>query len=130
MPLASSILGWQHVRKMSASEIPFQPRHHHHHHRHKKFHVRPEARGLGYWRFLSLPSAPKQATAAKKEETKQVVAEVEPEEVARRRLARSGLWICAGLLLCVLIAATIDYSRAFAYIVWRLKGILPPMMNF
>jgi hypothetical protein len=130
MPLAKFVLGWQHVRKMSASEIPYQPRHHHHHHRHKKFRVRPEAKGLGYWRFLGLPSAPQLTTSVKKEQREQVVAEVEPEDEARRRLACRGLWICAGLLLCVLIAATTDYYSRLEYIFWRLKGVLPPMMNF
>jgi len=30
--------------------------HHRHQHRHRKFHVRPEAKGIGYRRFLGVPS--------------------------------------------------------------------------
>lgn len=67
---------------------------------------------------------------AKTGQDKLVVGEVEPEEVRQRRLARRGLWICAGLLLCVLIAATADYEHGLAYIVWRLEGLLPPMIKF
>ena len=123
------MLGCQGIHKMSASEN-FSQRSQHHHHRHKKFRVRPEARGLGYQRFLGVPSAPQWTAPANLKEEQLLAAEVEPEEVAQRRIARRGLWICAGLLLCVLIAATADYDRGLAYIVWRLKGILPPMINF
>lgn len=129
LPLAKLSLGWQDMRRMSASENLFQPSHHHHH-RHKKFHVRPEAKGLGYQRFLGLPSASQRTAPAMTEIEERVAAEVESEEVAQRRLARRGLWICAGLLLCVLIAATADYDRGLAYIIWRLKGVLPPMIKF
>ena len=31
--------------------------HHCRHHRHRKFHVRPEATGLGYRRFLGVPNS-------------------------------------------------------------------------
>jgi hypothetical protein len=129
LALARLILGWQDVRKMSAIKSLLQPSHHHYH-RHKKFHVRPEAKGLGYHRFLGLPSASQWTAAAKTEEKELAAAEVEPEEVRQRRLARRGLWICAGLLLCVLIAATTDYDRVLAYFVWRLKGVLPPLIKF
>jgi hypothetical protein len=40
------------------------------HHRHKKFHVRPEAKGVGYWRFLTAPWLSAASTA-----------EAEPEDV-------------------------------------------------
>ena len=103
------MLGWQDVRMMSASENLLQPSHHHHH-RHKKFHVRPEAKGLGYQRFLGEPSASQWTAPAKTEEEKLAAAEVEAEQVAQRRLALRGLWICAGLLLCVLFAATADFA--------------------
>ena len=113
---------------MSASETLFQPNHHHH--RHKKFHVRPEATGLGYHRFLGLPSASQWTAPAKTEVEKLVAAEVEAEEVAHRRLALRGSWLCAGLLFCMLIVVTGNLGRLLAYIVWRLKGVLPPMINF
>ena len=131
MPLVKPLLGWQHAPQMSAREILFQPKQHHHQ-RHKKFHVRPEAKGLGYRRFLGVPSAARRTAPAKTEQGEQVAvvaAAVEPEEIRQRRLARRGLWICAGLLLFVLIAATADYEHGVAYIVLRLKGLLPPMIK-
>ena len=148
MGLAELIRGWHDVRTMSASENLLQPVYHHHH-RHKKFHVRPEAKGRGYQTFLGAPAASQWTASARMaaaavaaeqeahgriasataERETLVTAELEAGREAQRRVAVSGLWICAGLLLCVLIAATADGDRV-VYVVGRLRGLLRPMINF
>ena len=62
----------------------------HHRHRHKKFHVRSEAKGLGYRRFLGMPShGPKRAAKP----------DLATEEGESQN--GSGIWIKAIVLLCV-----------------------------
>jgi hypothetical protein len=57
---------------MKSDELAGEHRHHHHHghrhhrrrRRHKRFHVRPEAKGVGYWKFLGVPSRSRRAAEA------------------------------------------------------------------
>ena len=108
--------------------LPPRPHHqHHHHHRHKKFHVRPEAQGLHYWKFKG-PGRSGQDDPPRPEPADVLEAGAKAEARAHQRLVRRALWLCAGTPIAVLILS--QAGHWLPYVIWRLKRVLPPMINF
>ena len=104
---------------MSAEELPGEHHHHHHHghhhhrrrHRHRRFHVRPEAKGIGYWKFLGVPSRSRRTSEAG------VNTEDEAEE--SQETQGGGFWATAVIVICA-IALLWLLGEQVLRVLWRL----------
>ena len=80
----------------------FKGSHHRRHHRHKKFHVRPEAKGAGYRKFLGVPCSRTFKPAEPEPEAMPEEGEKddqESREVLKPRQFRRYLVVVMGLIL-------------------------------
>jgi hypothetical protein len=90
------------------------------HHRHKKFHVRPEAKGVGYWRFLTAPWLSPASTAEAEPKAEPGEMEEESQE-SEENVKPKKLW--RHLVLIIGLILVVAYWNTIRNLAWLNLGI-------
>jgi hypothetical protein len=101
--------------ELAGEHHPHHHGHHRHHrrrHRHRRFHVRPEAQGIGYWKYLGMPPRGGRKTGE---------AGVDPEDETAEEQERQGgsFWTAVVIVVCAMVLVWL-LGEQFLSVLWRL----------
>lgn len=100
---------------------PFGGSHHHRrHHRHKKFHVRPEAKGHRYWKLLTAPW-PSAASTAEAEAGAEPGEMKEESHEAEESVPPKKFWRYFALIMGLILV--VAYWNTIKNLAWLNHGI-------